>query len=348
MVGGGQMKTTKIIATLGPSCRDDATLTQMIKAGVDIFRINTCHASKNEIIEWIKQVEDVSSKLNGSVPVLVDLQGPRVRTGPIKNKALIRLKAHDYVSIQMGEGSGYDGVIATPCESFYRMVQAGDPVLLDNGYIELKVLDVSHRAIKCEVIIGGNLGENKGINLPNAPLTLPALTPKDLVVLSAISKMKVDYVALSFVRNENDVLALQNQLTLDRLETKIIAKIEKPKAVQKLDAIMDHSAGIMVARGDLGIEMGIEKVPIVQKESIERARRRNIFTIIATQMLESMIWNARPTRAEVSDVANAVLDLTDAVMLSGETSIGRYPVETVQLMTKIILEAEQYLRHKNS
>jgi pyruvate kinase len=220
------------------------------------------------------------------------------------------------------------------------MLKKGDPVLIDNGHLRLEVLQVAKKTVKCRVITGGVLGENKGINLPNAPITLPALTDKDLADLKIASALNVDYVALSFVRSEEDVFVIKNWLARSKKNIFVIAKIEKPGAVNRSWAILSAAHGIMVARGDLGIEMGVEKVPVVQKQLIDRANITGSPVITATQMLESMIESPVPTRAEVSDVANAVFDGTDAVMLSGETAVGKYPVEVVKVMSRIIKEAE--------
>ena len=340
------MRRTKIVATVGPACGQEKILKALIQAGADVLRINTSHTSPQGLREWIRFIRKVSRTLKKDVAILVDLQGPRVRTGPLKEGKSILLKKRKIVSIILGSGvGGSNGLsqINTPCQQFPKMVKKGDRVLIDNGLIELRVLRVGKKQVQCRVINGDLLGENKGINLPNAPVTLPALGKKDRDALKIAVKFGVDYVALSFVRTREDIQTVKKWLSRYGKQIPVIAKIEKPRAVDQIDSIMDVSDGIMVARGDLGIEMGVEKVPVVQKQLIEKAREKNIPVITATQMLESMIEHPRPTRAEASDIANAVFDGTDAVMLSGETSIGKHPIEAVRFMSEIILEAE---RHK--
>lgn len=337
------MRKTKIVATIGPAVQDDKKLRALILAGADVLRINASHSNPQAIRQWVARIRRAEKAAGKPVAILVDLQGPRVRTGKLKNGEPIHLHEGDKLTLHVSNAPGYEQHITTLCREFTDMVKKGDPVLLDNGMMELKVLAVRSSEVDCRVITGGKLGENKGINLPNAPVTLPALGPKDLKDLAAAAKADVDYIALSFVRSANDIATVKRWFKKHNKSIPVIAKIEKPKAVQNIDAIAKLSDGIMVARGDLGIEMGVEKVPFIQKELISRANHLRIPVITATQMLESMIENSRPTRAEASDVANAVFDGTDAVMLSAETSIGKHPIETVRMMARIILDSERHI-----
>ncbi|HCM42878.1 MAG TPA: pyruvate kinase [Candidatus Omnitrophota bacterium] len=337
------LKKTKVIATVGPACRDISVLKSLIRAGVDVFRINASHTSPAELKEWVRKIRLVSKTITRPIPILVDLQGPRVRTGRLEGGEPVYLNQGDEVVIVPASYPGSGQTITTSCKPFPAMVKSGDPILFDNGLLELRVVAVRKRETVCRVVTGGKLGENKGINLPNAPVTLPSLSPKDLRDLKAAVEAGVDYLALSFVRNAEDVLTLKRRLRRLHSHIPIIAKIEKPKAVENFAAISRVADGIMVARGDLGIEMGVEKVPVVQKKLIMDSNRMHLPVITATQMLESMIENPRPTRAEASDVANAVFDGTDAVMLSGETAVGKYPVEAIRMMSEIICEAESHI-----
>ncbi|MBI3313785.1 MAG: pyruvate kinase [Candidatus Omnitrophica bacterium] len=340
-----RLRRTKIVATIGPACQSLETLKELICAGADVLRINSSHTSPEGLRRWIHLIRQAGASLNREIPILIDLQGPRIRTGALKDKQLLSLRKDEIVSIiptlEPGLGNG-SLQITTPCLDFARMVKKGDPVLLDNGLIDLEVTESNSEKVTCRIITGGLLGENKGINLPNAPMTLPSLAQKDHKALEIAAREGVDYVALSFVRNAKDIETVRNYLKDFGKIIPVIAKIEKPRAVEEIDSIIAVSEGVMVARGDLGIEMGVQKVPVIQKKIIERANQRYIGVITATQMLESMMEHPRPTRAEASDVANAVFDGTDAVMLSGETSIGKYPVEAVRMMSEIIIEAENH------
>lgn len=339
------LRRTKIVATIGPACESPKTLQALIREGADVLRINTSHTTPEGLRHWLGLIRAASRALKKDIPVLMDLQGPRVRTGALENQQPILLREGELVSIVPGlKFGGSNGIhqISTPCFEFPGMVEKGDPVLLDNGLMDLEVLEAGKKEVRCRVAAGGFLGENKGINLPNAPMTLPALTKKDREVLKIAAEYGVDYIALSFVRTPKDIEVVRRCLKRLGKAIPIIAKIEKPKAVEQMEAIMAASDGVMVARGDLGIELGVQKVPVIQKKLIECANHSYIPVITATQMLESMIEHPRPTRAEASDIANAVFDGTDAVMLSGETAVGKYPVECVRTMSEIILEAEQH------
>lgn len=336
------LKKTKIIATVGPSCNTPKILRALIDEGVDIFRINASHITPPELIRWVKFIRKVAQPSGKAVAILVDLQGPRVRTGKLKDGKPVTLKTGERISIipSLKVGDGRD--IATATKEFPKMVKRGDRVLVDNGFMELQVLSVTAKCVECRVITGGLLGENKGINLPDAPVTLPAFGTKDRLDMEAAIKAGADYIALSFVRSEEDVLTVKRWLKRQNVKIPVIAKIEKPRALKRINEILKAADGIMIARGDLGIEMGVEKVPVIQKDLIELANRMRLPVITATQMLESMMTQKRPSRAEASDIANAVFDGTDAVMLSGETAIGKNPVECVRVMAQIILETESH------
>ena len=337
------MRKTKIIATVGPSCRKSAVLETLIKHGVDLFRINASHTTSQGLKQWIRRIRVAARQTRRPIAILVDLQGPRVRTGRLKGGRPLHLKKDKIVSILPTARPGFEDKITTPCLPFPKMVKPGDRILLDNGLMELAVNALKGHEVVCRVVAGGRLGENKGINLPNAPVTLPALSLKDQIDLRIATEAGVDYVALSFVRSAEDILTIKRWLKRHHQNVPVIAKIEKPMAVASFSSILEVADGIMVARGDLGIEMGVEKVPVIQKELIAEANRTHLPVITATQMLESMIDQPHPTRAEASDIANAVFDGTDAVMLSGETAIGKYPLESIQMMSKIILDAERHL-----
>lgn len=340
----GSARRTKIVATVGPACEPPKVLKELICAGADVLRINASHTSLEGLPHWIQQIRKASAVAQKEVAILVDLQGPRIRTGKLKDGKPVLLKKGEVLSLISASEPGFSNGtlhIVASCDGFHRMVRKGDPILLDNGLIDLKVIKIEGNKVQCQVLSGGWLGENKGINLPHAPAALPSLTEKDRDVIEIAAKTGVDYLALSFVRSPDDIAAVRLCLKKFKKTIPVIAKMEKPKAVEQMDSIMEVSDGVMVARGDLGIELGVQKVPMIQKKLIESANQHSIPVITATQMLESMMEHSRPTRAEASDVANAVLDGTDAVMLSGETSIGKYPLESVRMMSEIILEAEQ-------
>ncbi len=336
-------RKTKIVATVGPACESIKTLRALLREGVDVFRINTSHTTPERFSYWMDLIRKAGDQAGERAPMLVDLQGPRIRTGPLEDREPVRLRKGEMVAMVYHAGADFSAGtagITTSCREFPSMVKKGDQVLVDNGLMDLEVLRVEDGKVQCRVLSDGVLGSNKGINLPQAPMTLPALTEKDERILALAAEADVDYVALSFVRSAEDVKSVKKQLEKYGKDIPIIAKIEKPRAVQEIDSIMAHSEGIMVARGDLGIEMGVSRVPVIQKRLIAAANQKNIGVITATQMLESMMEHPRPSRAEASDIANAVFDGTDAVMLSGETAVGKYPVEAVRMMAEIICEAE--------
>lgn len=334
------VRKTKIVATVGPACGTENALVSLLSAGVDVFRINASHTTPPKLAGWIRRIRLASRKSRKPVPILVDLQGPRVRTGRLAGGTPVQVHAGESLTIEVGSRPGRPGLISTPVRRFPDMLSRGDAVLIDNGAVELKVLKKTSKRIVCRVVRGGLIGENKGINLPSAPPTLPSLTAKDKADLRVACRLRADFVGLSFVRSHRDVQAARAWIRRSGASIPVVAKIEKPAALADLSAVLREADGIMIARGDLGIEMGLEKVPAAQKMMIAAANAAQIPVITATQMLESMIDKSTPTRAEISDIANAVLDGTDAVMLSGETAVGRYPLEAVRVMARTIEEAE--------
>lgn len=340
------IRKTKVVATIGPASASPSKVEALIHSGVDVFRINTSHSGVDGLRRYAQLIQSVSKKIRKPVSILVDLQGPRIRTGRLEGGQPVKLKSGSHVSIFAGKGFGNEKRIYTPFNGFPRLVKTGDLVLIDNGSLRLKVLRVAKRQVDCKVEVGGMLGENKGINLPSAPLDLPALNSRDKKIVKVACDLNVAFIALSFVRSKQDLLTLRKYIRKMKKPVGIIPKLEKPVALERLDEILSVSDGVMVARGDLGIEMGVEKVPAAQKLIVERASFLGIPVIVATQMLESMMVNPSPTRAEASDVANAVFDGADAVMLSGETANGHYPNQAVRFMVKIIEEAESHFREK--
>lgn len=340
------IRKTKIVATIGPAVHSAKKVEALIHSGVDVFRINTSHSGVDGLRDYARLIRSVSERIGKPVSILVDLQGPRIRTGRLAGGRPIRLKSGGNLSILMGKGLGNVKHIYTPFDGFYRLVKKGELILIDNGSLKLKVIRSSRRQVDCKIEVGGILGENKGINLPSAPLNLPALNARDQKIVKVACELDAAFIALSFVRGKQDLLTLRKYIQKSGKRVAIIPKLEKPVALEHLDEILSVSDGVMVARGDLGIEMGVEKVPAAQKLIVEKAGALGIPVIIATQMLESMMQNPSPTRAEASDVANAVFDGADAVMLSGETANGRYPNQSVRFMAKIINEAESHCREK--
>jgi pyruvate kinase len=332
------MRNTKLVATLGPSSTDRETILRMMEAGVDVFRLNVSHGTQWEHVERIETVRSIERETNRSIGILIDLQGPKIRLGQFEGGC--HLETGGMFTITTEPVMGTVETASTTYTDFAKDVKPGDRVLLADGSVELKVVKVEGSAVRCQVISGGPISDRKGINLPGVQVSTPSLTKKDMADLRFGLEAGVDMVALSFVRRREDLLRLRHFLEEHEAKLPIVAKIEKPEAWTRLDEILQEADGVMVARGDLGVEMALEKVPFIQKSIIERARLRGKFVITATQMLESMIENPLPTRAEVSDVANAIYDGTDAVMLSAETSAGKYPVEAVTMMARIAKEAE--------
>lgn len=330
---------TKIVATVGPASDSEEQLYRLMEAGTDVFRLNFSHGDHDTKAEIIRRIRRLSKKRQRAVAILGDLQGPKIRTGVMAGGAM-QLESGSEIVITTRDVEGGNGVIPTTYRELPRDVEAGDRILLDDGLLELEVLVVESEEIRCRVVTGGTLKDRKGINLPGVRVSAPSLTEKDIADLDFCIDQEVDYVALSFVRTADDVTMLKNRLGAARAGIRVIAKIEKPEAVDRFDAILAVSDGIMVARGDLGVEIRPEQVPLIQKRIIRMCNTAGKPVITATQMLESMITNPRPTRAETSDVANAILDGTDAVMLSGETASGQYPIEAVRLMVRVAHDVE--------
>jgi pyruvate kinase len=342
-------RRTKIVATLGPASHDEWVVSQLVEAGVNVFRLNFSHGTREEHALRIERVRLAAQKADRPVAVIQDLQGPRIRTGRLRDPAGVRLEEGKTVTIAPGDFAGDQHRIATSYPNLAKDVKPGDTILLSDGLIELKVTSVNPPEVTCEVVVGDVLGERKGMNLPNIDVSINAPTEKDLDDLAFGLEHGVDWVALSFVRRAEDIVRLKDAMArMGRTDVPVIAKIERPEALRELDAILSIADGVMVARGDLGIEMPTEAVPVAQKRIIAAANARAVPVITATQMLDSMVTRRRPTRAEASDVANAILDGTDAVMLSAETSIGNHPVRTVEMMARIAEEAEQLLKGEPS
>jgi pyruvate kinase len=337
-------RRAKIVATLGPASNTEAVFRELVRAGIDVVRLNFSHGTHEEKLALIHMIRKVSREERKPLCILGDLQGPKIRTSKLKDHQPVLLKAGARLTITPREVPGTAAVVGTTFKTLAENVEQGSRILLSDGLIELRVHEVDGADVICEIINGGMLGENKGINLPGIPVRVPSLTEKDTEDLEFAIKSGVDAIAVSFVRTAEDVRLVRNRVAAYGGETWIIAKLEKPQAIRHLDDILQVADGIMVARGDLGVEVPPEKVPAIQKYIIRRAAEYRKPVITATQMLESMIENPRPTRAEVSDVANAVYDGTDAVMLSGESAVGKYPVETVSMMARIVSEAERHMK----
>ena len=338
-------RRTKIVSTLGPASSDMKTISNLIEAGVNVFRMNFSHGSHEEHQQRIIFVREAARKLGKDVAILQDLQGPKIRVGLVENDVMQLDKGSQLILTNEEVTDAASGRVHVSYAGLSEDVEPGGRILLDDGLLELKVLDTTEHDVITEVIIGGPLRSRKGVNLPHLRASAPALTEKDLADLDFGFSVDVDIIALSFVRDESDVTDLVHRIRDSGKQISVIAKIEKPEAVNKIDQILEQADGIMVARGDLGIEMPMEMVPVTQKQIILKCRQAAKPVITATQMLESMIENPRPTRAEASDVANAVLDGSDALMLSGETAIGNYPVRVVEAMDLIIREAERQDLH---
>ena len=333
---------------LGPASNTEPVFRNLVRAGVDVVRLNFSHGTHEEKLALIQMIRKVSREERKPLCILGDLQGPKIRTSKLKDHQAVLLKAGQRLTITPREVPGTASLVGTTFKTLAENVEQGSRILLSDGLIELRVHEVVGDDVVCEIINGGMLGENKGINLPGIPVRVPSLTEKDTEDLEFALKNGVDAIAVSFVRTAEDVRLVRNRVAALGGETWIIAKLEKPQAIEHLDGILQAADGIMVARGDLGVELPPEKVPAIQKHIIRRAAEYRKPVITATQMLESMIDNPRPTRAEVSDVANAVYDGTDAVMLSGESAIGKYPVETVAMMARIVADAERHIKEDST
>jgi len=332
---------TKIIATIGPASSSRPVLEKLVKAGMCVALLNFSHGSYEEHVGVIQSIRSIARVMNRPIGILLDLQGPKIRTGKLQNGEPVPLKRNHIVELTTRNVPSTAERISTTYGKLVQDVKKGAKVLLDDGLIELKVLSKSADTVKCRVVSGGLLKENKGINLPGIKVSAPSLTSKDKRDIDFGIKNGVDYFALSFVRQADDLKRARARIARQGANIPVIAKIEKPEAVENLNAILQVADGIMVARGDLGVELNPEQVPTIQKHIIHAAIQANRPVITATQMLESMNTNPIPTRAEASDVANAIFDGTDAVMLSGETAAGRYPVQAVRMMAKIAAQAER-------
>jgi pyruvate kinase len=340
-------RRAKIVATLGPASNTEPMIREMIRAGVDVVRLNFSHSTQERKLAVLKLIRKVSREERKPLCVLGDLQGPKIRTSLLKDHQPVMLKAGGRLVITPREVPGTASLVGTTFKTLAENVEQGSRILLSDGLIELRVHEVNGGDVHCDIVNGGMLGENKGINLPGVLVRVPSLTDKDAEDLEFALKNGVDAIAVSFVRTAEDVRMVRNRVSALGFDTWIIAKLEKPQAIEHLDNILQVADGIMVARGDLGVEVPPEMVPAIQKHIIRRAAVYSKPVITATQMLESMIENPRPTRAEVSDVANAVYDGTDAVMLSGESAVGKYPVEAVSMMARIVSEAERDMKDQN-
>ncbi len=333
---------TKIVATLGPSSNSVEMLTQLIHSGVDVVRLNFSHGSHEEHLASIRNVQEAMKRTGELVTILQDLQGPKIRIGEF-DVPFIELRRGAHFTITTEQITGDEAKVSTTYENLTKDVSPGDMILLDDGKIRIRVMEIRGSEVRCEVLVGGSLSAKKGINLPNVAVSTPSLTEKDIRDLEFGIKHDIDYIALSFVRTADDIRQLRQQI-IQRIDKRrflpIVAKIEKPQAVANIDSIIAEADAIMIARGDLGVELPPEDVPLLQKKIIKKCNDAGKPVIIATQMLESMINSPTPTRAEANDVANGVVDGADAVMLSGETSVGKYPLETVQIMDRIIKKVE--------
>jgi pyruvate kinase len=333
-------RRAKIIATIGPACHSEAAMRDLLRLGMNVARLNFSHGSHEDHARNIERLRRAAEREGQSVCILQDLQGPKIRTGRLERNQPVEIKSGSTVIITPRDISGTATRISTTFPDLAREVDAGARILLTDGLIELRVRGTRGKDVICVVLNGGTLGEHQGINLPGVGLSIPALTPKDRKDLEFGLTHGVDAVALSFVRRAADVRTVKQIIAAHHSDIPVIAKLEKPQAIDHLEEILEVADGVMVARGDLGVEVAPEKVPVIQKQVIRRAAAWRKPVITATQMLESMIENPRPTRAEASDVANAIFDGSDAVMLSAETATGRYPREAVAMMARIVVEAE--------
>lgn len=343
-------RRAKIVATLGPASQDAGTLDRLIEAGMNVARLNFSHGTHAEYAALFQRIRSAAERAGKPVCILQDLQGPKIRVGNLPAGA-VALKRGDQVSLTTrslgSNGQSASSAIPVDFSELPRFVQKGGRILLDDGNLELEATAVSADRVEATVILGGTLKSHKGINLPGTEIDIPGLTSKDEEDLAKGLEFGVDMVAISFVRKAEDVIRVRQAIANrapDKLDTPIIAKLERAEAIENLHDIIDVAEGVMVARGDLGVELPPQAVPIAQKQIIDAANQQGKLVITATQMLDSMILNPRPTRAEASDVANAIFDGTDAVMLSGETAVGKYPVEAVSMMDAIVSEAETHLK----
>jgi pyruvate kinase len=336
------MKKTKIVATMGPACNNKKTLREMFDAGLNVCRLNFSHGSYEDHANIIKIIRELNDETGMNVAILADLQGPKIRTNEMENNGVL-LKKDEIVTIGTEKVIGTASSFSINYKKLPTEVKPGERILLDDGKITLEVTSTDgSKSFQAKVIHGGILSSKKGVNLPNTKISMPSLTEKDIEDLSFALEQNVDWIGLSFVRCAQDIIELKKLIASKKCKAKVIAKIEKPEALTEIDEIVKESDGLMVARGDLGVEVPYQNVPLIQKMLIKKCITHAKPIIVATQMMESMITNISPTRAEVNDVANAVLDGADAVMLSGETSVGKFPVEVIRTMANIVSEMEKF------
>lgn len=337
------MKRTKIVATLGPASSSTEVIEGMIKAGADVCRINFSHGSYENVLNQINTIREINKKLGTHTAILADLQGPKLRIGVVKNNG-VELVAGKEIIITTNECEGTAERVYITYPQFPKDVKVGENILIDDGKLVLNVVSTNgNDEVKAIITHGGILSSKKGVNLPNTKVSLPCLTEKDLKDLDFALQNHVDWVGLSFVRSASDIIELKHLIAnfAQKIRTRVVAKIEKPEAIQDIDNIIKETDALMVARGDLGVEIPMQQVPVIQKMLVRKCLEQSKPVIIATQMMESMITNISPSRAEVNDVANSVMDGADAVMLSGETSVGNHPAKVVEAMSKIIQHVEQ-------
>jgi pyruvate kinase len=333
------MRRTKILATLGPASSSEEMIYRLLTSGVDAFRLNFSHGKHEDHAKSVRIIRDVATELGRYVPIVADIQGPKLRIGEVEGVQYLESGQPFVIWTEPRVGNVRE--VSTPFTPLPDEVQIGQRILINDGLVELVVTSVDDKRVSTRVIHGGPISSKKGMNFPDSELTIPAITDKDKLDVRFAVAQQLDYIAASFVRRKSDIVGLRELLhEAGGDDVQVIAKLEKPQAIDNLDEILEVSDGVMVARGDLGVELPPEAVPIIQKKILARASRWGRFAITATQMLESMTTNSRPTRAEASDVANAILDGSDAVMLSAETASGKYPVEAVQMMARIVFAAE--------
>lgn len=334
-------KRTKIVATLGPATARKEILLSMIKAGLDVCRLNFSHGKQEDHLSVIKIIREINEEYKMNIGILADLQGPKIRIGMVKEGG-IHLVNGKTINITTNEQIGDEENIYITYTNFPKDVRIGEIILLDDGKLQMRVISSNNKdSVSCEIMYGGILTSRKGVNLPNTKVSIPSLTDEDLDNLKFALEHDVEWIGLSFVRTAEDIVELKRIIAHSGKTARVIAKVEKPEAIENIDAIIEVTDGVMVARGDLGVELPMEQVPVLQKMIARKCREASKPVIVATQMLESMITSPRPTRAEVNDVANSVLDGADAVMLSGETSVGEYPVIVIETMAKIIRNVEE-------
>ncbi|MFH1854254.1 MAG: pyruvate kinase [Candidatus Omnitrophota bacterium] len=336
------MVKTKIICTIGPASSKETAIRKMTMAGMDVARLNCSHSSKEKLASYIKVIKIVNKKYRRHVRILLDLEGPRIRIGKLKDHKPLILKKRQIIWLAKTDLRESENTIPFDYEGPLESIRGAEYIYIDDGNIVLKIKDIGKKAVKTEVIVGELLKEYKGVNIPGAKLEFSGMSEKDREDIAFGLEQKVDYIAQSFVRDRSDIMDVRKMLKNSHAAPKVIAKIENQEGIKNIDEIIEASDGIMVARGDMGVSVPIYEIPIIQKYIIKKCNRKKKFVITATQMLESMVEHMRPTRAEVTDVANAIIDGTDLVMLSAETAIGKYPAESVKMMNDIIRFTERY------